>query len=319
MRKMDKQLYEFKISLLNSGLFRRVSDIQYRCQECPVCGDRKWHCYVKIDVNTDTPVLFNCFKHNCHGIVGQQFVDYFNLGINVPKVKHSKRLDVSQSVSTSLPPINVSDKDDISDVCHYIQSRVGHTPTLGELQIFNYIGNPIKYVNDYLGNENIQTIKNRYWFKMANGNIIGRWKDNNNDMRWLKYKSTNIRTAGLYKLTLPVDLYQQINVIIAEGVFDIIGLYYNYHGCENNVYIGTMGKSYNKGIEYMIDRGLFGNSVNVKIFKDADVPKVWIDDKYRQLFKRIDIYENLSSKDYGVPDEQMDIHRIINKKRNGVT
>lgn len=311
---MDKSIYEFKMSLLNSGLFRRVSDVQYRCQECPVCGDRRWHCYVKIDVNSDSPVLFNCFKHNCHGIVGQQFIDYFNLGIEVPKFKHIKKLDVGQTASTKLPPINVSDRDDISKICEYVQSRVGVYPTLGDLQIFNYVGNPRKYAIDYLGDDGIDTIRNRYWFKMTNGNIVGRWKNNNNNMRWLKYRSTRIRGAGLYKLSLPVDLYQQINVIIAEGVFDLIGLYYNYHGCENNVYIGTLGKSYVKGIDYMIDRGLFGEGVNIKIFKDADVPKVWIDDKYRQLFKRIDIYENISTKDYGVTPDKMDVHRIIERK-----
>lgn len=311
---MDKNLYEFKISLLNSGLFRRVSDVQYKCQECPICGDKRWHCYVKIDVNSDTPVLFNCFKHNCHGIVGQQFVDYFNLRINVPKFKHIKQIDVSQNVSVTLPPINVSGQDDITDISEYVQTRVGHTPSLGELQIFNYIGNPRKYTIDYLGNDDPQIIKDRYWFKMTNGNIIGRLKDDTSNMRWLKYKSTNIKTAGLYKFALPVDLYQQINVIIAEGIFDLIGLYYNYHGCENNVYIATLGKSYIKGIEYMIDKGLFGDSVNIKIFKDADVSKIWIDNKYRQLFKRIDIYENISSKDYGVTPDKMDVHRIIERK-----
>jgi len=314
---MDKKIYMFKESLLNSGLFKRVSNVQYRLKECPICGDRKWHCYVKIDINSDEPVMFNCFKCNSSGIVGQKFIEGIGLDdISIPKFNGYTKLNTDGKVSSKIPLVNVNERDDISKVVSYIESRVGVRPTLADLQIFNYVGDPHGYVTKYLGIDDIGVIHDRYWFQMTNGNIIGRWKDDNNDIRWRKYKSSRIKHYGLYKLALPIDLYQPINVVIAEGVMDVIGLYYNYHGCENNIYIATTGKNYIKGMEYMISRGIFGTGVSVKIFKDSDVPtnKIWIDNKYRYLFKRIDIYENISAHDYGVKPDELDIHRIIERK-----
>ena len=54
-------------------------------------------------------------------------------------------------------------------------------------------------------------------------------------------------------------------------------------------------------------------SVNIKIFKDSDVPtsNIKVDAVMEKLFKHIDIYENLMGKDYGVLPDELDIHKII--------
>jgi hypothetical protein len=136
-------------------------------------------------------------------------------------------------------------------------------------------------------------------------------------MRWLKYKTNKCRTAGLYRISIPVDLYKPINIIISEGVMDSIGLYYNYTCCENNLYVSVMGKQYIKGLQYAIDRGIFGDSVSVRIMKDSDVPidQIYIDWRMRSLFKKIDIYENNVSKDYGVTSDLFDVHKVFDKRR----
>lgn len=313
---IDTKITEYKEKLLSSGLFRRVSNTQYRLQECPKCGDHKWHCYVKIDLNSDTPVLYKCFKCNCSGIVNESFLEYIGLSdIKIPKFKFGKRISVSESVSSSIDmnALSVTESDDIIDVCNYINERVGHYPTLSELQSFNYVGNPLKYVQDYLGTEGQSVLKNRYWFRLSNGNITGRYHDDSTEMRWIRYKSSYIKTNGLYKINLPVDLYQPIDVIIAEGVIDIIGLYYNHpSGIRNKVYIGVMGRDYNRAIKYMIDRGIYGTSVSIKIFKDSDVDMddIRIDYNIKKLFKRVDIYENSLGKDFGVLPSELDIARV---------
>lgn len=320
---MKQDVYEFKEGfkekLLSYGQLKRAgSAIQYRMKDCPKCGDMKWHCYLKIDSSSDEPILFHCFKCNSSGIVDQKFIEEIGiLNLEVPKFVGGRKLNIGETATTKLPSINVTDMDNIEGVCNYIESRVGVRPTLTDLQFFQYIGNPRKYVTDYLGIDHIDTIRNRYWFQMTNGNIIGRWKNDNNDMRWLKYKTNRCRQAGLYRISVPVDLYQDINVIITEGVMDAIGLYYNYQGCQNNIYVSVMSSNYNKGIQYAIDRGIFGDSVSIKIFKDSDVPteKIWIDNNMRKLFKRIDIYENLSAKDYGVTPDMLDVHKIIDRRR----
>ena len=317
---MNKEtIKEFKqrlLEILVPGEYKRVSSVQYRLRECPKCGDRKFHLYLKIDINTDEPILYKCFKCNSGGIVNESFLKQLGYDdIKMPECNYSKKLNMGEKVSNKIPEILVNVDDDIHIVSDYINERVGHIPSLTDLQYFHYVGNPTKYVNDFLGNDYISSIKNRVWFQMTNGNIIGRTLNDNDSMRWLKYKTTKTRGAGLYKLAIPVDLYQPIHVLIAEGVMDVIGLYYNYHDTENNIYIGTMGKDYVKGIKYILDKGIFGDSVYIKIFKDPDVPvnKIWIDDSLKSLFKRVDIYENCSGNDYGVRPELFDIHKVINR------
>ena len=312
---MDKSVMMYKESLLSSGLFRRVSSTQYRVQECPKCGDRKWHCYVKIDLDSDCPVVFNCFKCNSSGIVDKSFLEYIGMSdISIPKFKYGKKINVSETVSTKidLNSITVDESDDITGICNYVNDRVGHYPTLSELQSFGYVGNPYKYTRDFLGVEGQASLKNRFWFRLTNGNISGRWYDDNIDMRWLRYKSNRVKTSGLYKINVPVDLYQPIDIIIAEGVMDVIGLYYNYTGAKNCVYIAVMGKDYNRAIKYIIDRGIFGTCVSVKIFKDVDVNvnDIRIDYNTKKLFKRVDIYGNILDKDYGVLPDRLEINKI---------
>ena len=311
---MNQKVIEYKESLLSRGGFRRVSTTQYRIQECPKCGDRKWHCYVKIDLSNDEPVLYKCFKCNSGGIVDDKFLEFIGIDdISVPKFKFGRRLDVSETVSEKINSMTVVDGDDITGICDYINRKVGHYPSLTELQSFNYVGDPYKYTRDYLGTEGQSVLRNRYWFRLTNGNISGRWYNDEVEYRWMRYKSNRVKTVGLYKLNVPVDMYQPINVIIAEGVMDVIGLYYNYNGSANNVYIGVMGKDYYRGIKYILDRGIFGHSVSIKIFKDSDVNEkdIYIDYNMKKLFNRVDIFENLIGKDYGVLPEELDIHKII--------
>ena len=311
---MNKNVIEFKESLINSGLFKRVDNAQYRSRDCPICGDRKFHCYVKIDLSNDGPVVYHCFKCNNYGIVNDKFLEYIGLdNLNVPRFSKSKRLDVGETVSEKIMDCVVTDKDDIKDVCQYINDRVGVYPTLSDLQFFGYVGNPYKYTKDYLGEDINNVLNNRFWFKMTNGNIIGRWFNDKTNMRWLKYKSSKVSGTGVYKINIPVDMYQPINVIIAEGVMDVIGLYYNYKSFNNNIYIAALGKDYNKAISYVLSRGIFGKSVSVKIFKDSDVNNIYIDNNMRKLFKNIDIYQNYSAHDYGVTEDKMDIHKVIYK------
>lgn len=310
-------MIEYKETLLSSGLFRRVSNAQYRVQFCPKCGDRKWHCYVKIDLKSDCPVLFNCFKCNTHGIVDKSFLEYIGIdNVKIPKFTGGKRINVSETVSTKIDmnAVTVNEKDDINGISQYIHDRVGHYPSLAELQYFGYVADPCKYAKDYLGMNNPSVFNNRFWFRLTNGNISGRWMNNDNqEMLWLRYNSSRIKTPGLYKINIPVDLYQPVNVIIAEGVMDVIGLYYNYERCNNNVYVAVMGRDYSRGVKYVLDRGIFGTNVSVRIFKDADVNirDIKIDYNMKRLFKSVDVYENTIDKDYGVLPEKLDIHKII--------
>lgn len=314
---MDEQVIrfkeEFKERLFSAGVLRRVSSTEFRCKTCPICGDEKYHLYLYINMNSDDAVRWNCFKCHKGGLMNQQYLDQFELGMTVPRFKGNKRLNVNYSVKSGGGSTLVNETDDVSAVCKYIESRVGVYPTIDDLNKFDYIVNPRQYVMDYLGDEKIRMVGNRYWFKMTNGNIVGRVPEgNDNPRRWLKYDSNRINTTGLYRINQAFDMYKPINVCIAEGVMDVIGLYYN-HPIENAVYIAALGSNYKAGIQYVLNRGIYGDSVNIKIFKDADIDLslITIPRRLREFFSSIEIYENLKSKDTGVRKEEMDIHRVF--------
>lgn len=313
---MNEKYIKFKEDLLNTGIFKKVRNEQYRVKDCPFCGDTKWHCYVKISQMDDTPVVYNCFKCNRFGMLREDFLEYYGIQLKIPfvKSKHS----VSQSRILNVETVDARDRG-FGNAVDYIASRVGVRPTIDEMKAFQYISNPIKYTGDYLTFNRVVNLNNRYWFKLTNGNIIGRWVDDNTDMRWLKLASVNIKSRGIYNIKLPFDLYQPIHVYIAEGIMDVIGLYYHYKQNQNVIYISTLGKSYEYGLDYLIDRGIFGKSVNVHIFKDNDVKtdSIYVSSIKAQLFNKIELYHNSTGHDFGC--EHFTVEKCLDWKgrRNG--
>lgn len=310
-----EELTKFKESLLTSGLFKHMNSYEYTCQ-CPYCQDNRQHCYVKIDTASDSPVVFWCHICTAHGLVRKDFLDRLNLDINMPKYIGNKPIEENKGVSIKVIGDTVTDEHDTSKVRDYIESRVGHYPSLEELQMFNYVGDPRKYAFDYLGyNGYNDRFNNRYWFKMSNGNITGRWKDDNTEHRWMNFKTNRVKGSGLYTLKKGFDVYKPITVVIAEGIFDIIGLYYNGR-IENGVFIGVAGKGYYRGIKHILSKGIYGDSVSVRIYRDPNVKNgdVYIDPVTMQLFKSVDLYYNAFDKDYGILPDELDIHKVLNWK-----
>ena len=83
-------------------------------------------------------------------------------------------------------------------------------------------------------------------------------------MRWIKYHQDKELQKGLYTIKKPVELRKEINVIIAEGIMDVIGLYYHYP-CDNALFLAVLSSNYITGLEHLISIGVFGESINIKI------------------------------------------------------
>lgn len=314
---MDQSQAEFKRKLLDTGLFRKVSgDGQYVCKTCPFCGDTKSHMYVLIKQMDDTPVLYNCFKCNAKGVVNEQFISYFGIDdIPIPKIKGRRKIQPSGVSVALVDLLNLeTDAGMIGTASEYLMKRVGVRPSVDDLKAFQLIGNPEDYVTAYLGGDT-KGLKDRVWFRLSNGNMIGRsviddcrnrWKQRN----YVGQRSDGMNGSGVYVIKRPLDTHQTINVCICEGVMDAVGLY--YHGnISNPVLIGCMGRDYVKGLKYVIDLGIFGDSVNIRVYKDADVDHVRIPKQYSQLFKSISVYQNAIGKDYGVPGDQIQIEKCL--------
>ena len=301
-------IYEFKQQLISTGLFKKVSgDGQYKCQTCPYCGDTKYHMYVKIKPGSDDPVLYKCFKCNSSGLLKQDWLDYFGIEMKVPPIKGRKRIRPNSSVDLNEPILDpVKDRGMIEMCREYFMKRLGVEPTMDELKAFQLIGNPFDYVKSYLGGD-MWGLKDRLWFRMNNGCIAGRAVDDNVSLRWRKRSPAGM-SAGLYSIKFPVDTCKPIIICICEGVLDAIGLYYHV-SIPNAVYVACMGSDYAAGMRYAIDMGVFGDSVSVHIYKDADVNRVSVPMSYKRLFKSVNVYHNNLAKDYGVKRELIEIEK----------
>ena len=71
-------------ALFNRGDYiRQVNDIEYRTR-CPFCGDSQknfntGHLYIRINVEDNFPIVYNCFKCNESGIVGSEFLNVMDI------------------------------------------------------------------------------------------------------------------------------------------------------------------------------------------------------------------------------------------------
>lgn len=301
---------EFKQALLETGLFsKRNSQGQYRCKTCPYCGDTHNHMYVKIDLTDDAcPVLVNCKKCKHGHVIDQKFLDFYGLDrLELPNVRRSRRIRREEDRTNSNLLDQEKDAEMIRLASEYIEYRVGVMPSLEDLKNLQVIGNPYQYARLYLGGDTYG-LQGRVWFSLNTGGMSGRQmiKDGGN---WRK-RNPNDKAGAVYVIGGQIDTYQTINVVICEGIMDAIGLYY-HSGISNAIYIACLGRDYMLGAQYAIRRGIYGYSVNVKIFKDNDVSFVSIPKKYRKLFKQVNVYHNTLWKDFGVHADKIEIEKCM--------
>lgn len=302
----------YKMKLVDSGLFKKTysSKHEYRGR-CPFCGHTGNKFYIRIDLDSDDPVMYNCFHCPAQGYLNYDLLERLGLenDIELPKdVKRMKKLPTDGI--DSIPFNTVSENDNISKVSEFIYNRIGVRPSMNDLLSFQYIGNPSMYCSEYLGMDDINSLNDtKIWFKCTNGNMCG--VDNNG--WWKRYHSTRARDGTLYQMKTFVDIINDLNIIICDNIMDAIGLYYHYKELDNCMYVSTFGKLYYRGIQHMLNKGIFGKGVNIHIFKNkyVDSKKIYIDNNMRRLFGKIFIYNNSSEKEgYGVMKNDLMIQRI---------
>lgn len=303
----------FKRMLIdNCGLRPGGKGVWWRAQYCPFCGNNKWKFYLYININDDSSVGYDCKRCNRKNYVIDQTILH-SLGadgVDIPKFKNVNHVRQNGELFTDIELL--PDETDISKIQYYIQERLGITPTFDELKMFQYVADPIKYLKQVSSDEvDPNKFINRFCFKLTNGGLTCRYH-NDSQMRWLKHSVIKNGGPGLYTIHKGINTRAPINVVIAEGVFDVIGLF--YHGnIENGVFISVQGTNYASGIQYVLDKGIFGSTVSIGIYKDGNVsnPDIRYNKKYEKIFKSITIYENVIESDYGYPKDKIEIHKSL--------
>ena len=137
----------------------------------------------------------------------------------------------------------------------------------------------------------------------------------NIDKRYINYNiygSTDNDTR-YYIIPTAINPINHVDIRIAEGPFDILGIYYNTdHGnYSNTIFAAIGGKSYTTIIKYFITRCGFVN-FNLHIYLDNDIDDYEIY-KIKNILSynyniKIYMHRNLypNEKDFGVPRDRID-------------
>lgn len=312
---------------------------------CPLCikegrPDSKHHMSVCLG-NDGKPLFYNCFRNTSHrGILTSQSLlelawdspiavdplllealDNYNKQNNRYsryKFKSHQNFNIDSSYMSNSELNEMKRK--------YICERIGFDLPFEELAK-NKIIFSIKellwrnYINQYTRDERIVEQLDKYFVGFLsnnNGSIamrntvygkidLGEFLN----FRYIKYSVVQGAPAGYYIIPSVCDVTKRIEVVIAEGQFDILSIFYNLYNGEryNRVYSSIGGNGYLNIIQYFLcDIGLVDPIFHIYI--DNDIKK-FVLHQIEKIIKPlgINIYIHMNTyekeKDFGVPKSRI--------------
>lgn len=344
----NTEFKEYLISRLEDtqSYFRPVGHDGWFRTRCPLCGDstdlHKAHFYIKIDVNDNSTIGYNCFKCGKGGLLSEEVLNAF--GISDPNTLSTFSTFKKTATKTDMKCVNTEfifkfkykiPEIKFSNKTKYIENRLGKKFSKEDFKkmkvitsLFDFLYcNEINRVpfEDYLMND----IDKNYVGFLTEGNshILFRSINEKSKFNWIKYpiNERSNKNKVIYIMKSKIDIFTKdtIEVNLGEGIFDILSACYNLdHNKENTLNIAIGGKGYKSIILYLINLGIVGENVVINIFADNDTTfnkkaKDPTDIEYfknifkytKLLFKEVNVYYNTLSKDIGVRKEQISLKR----------
>lgn len=314
---------------------------------CPYCGDSKHadhgHFSILLDITSDDPMLYRCFRCNESGILTPQVLEDLNLGYDRTL---SRNLEIVNKLSTSSSYF----KDKVKNFCvpsqqnsnlnliklNYINNRLGTNISLEDCCTYKIILSFWEFIKAnkipvdtpdstgfILKSSIVNTLERSYvGFLSANNNkIVFRDISNDNSGYLGRYYKVTLDVLNrspntFYSLVSKFDLLynQPINIYLAEGTFDILSVYLNLkpEQSQNTLFFASCGYSFSTIVKYLIYMGV-NTDITLHIYSDKD--KTDEDHKrllnnpfYRIWISNIIIHRNIydGEKDYGVPLDRIE-------------
>jgi hypothetical protein len=332
---------EFKLELIQE-IMENIKPSYYKNKElnvrCVFCGDsiknaNSAHLSIRINPDDDQPIVFRCLRCNSTGIFNGTTMTMIGLysNTNSTNLERYNRLSCKKhglsiskkGLNLKIPKLKINDNVLLKH--KYIEDRLGIKIDIEELHnnkiIYNFV-DLLKYNNiqKIYGTE--QHIKDLQYdhvgFLSARNDFINFRDITGKHKRYYIYKiMRSMDTTGkFYIMPNNIDPFNDdIKTInIAEGVFDILGIYYNILNKYkyNTVYAAINGSGYLNVIKYILEQGLLCD-VNINIFSDNDRPP----DYYKNMVKTltpfvndIRLFYNSIGKDYGVPINEIKLKEV---------
>ena len=280
-------------------LFKKKSNVQYTIR-CPFCGDsnknlRDMHCYIKCDyMNPDEPIKYNCFLCNRGGTNISKLLKAMGADPNIINMAASNINNRIELIKSSNINVITDNPDMDSPQVDFINKRLGKGLTYEDFAKFRIIWDMSQirqFITDVRKLNTLPTNRDRINFISDNKSMI---------------LSRSLQEDG------SESQWRKIN--IAEGVLDIISAYKNFNTGDNSVYIASLGSNYISALNYLILKGFIGKNINVVIYIDHNIDKKSLFNdikRYKWMFKRIKVYENIKYKDIGVMIEKIKLREVL--------
>ena len=326
---------------------KQVNDVEYRTR-CPFCGDSQknfntGHLYIKINVNDNFPMVYNCFKCNEHGIINKEFlnimdIDDINLKSSITMLnKTSDKMKAHQFINGDKTIIFDYIRPEVKRCkkIEYIENRLGITLNSHDIERLKIVTslreflilNGIKSIT--CDNRWAHIIEDHYvgFLTFGGSHILFRDITEKEEYTWIKYPITqeSKQCQAFYSMESEIDIFTEDKLIInlSEGILDIASAYLNlgYDG-SNTMNIAVCGKHYVGILTKLVNMGFVGENIVLNIFADNDKS---FNDKAKQpttieyfkstlrkmkhLYGEVNIYYNTISKDIGVPRDKISLKK----------
>lgn len=332
-------LSRLKQFLLKTPFAKENSAHTHVAIRCPICGDSlkhqdSVHCYVNIEGGK--PVSYYCFAGCSDGHwVNSDFLRAVGLkdpGLINAVWTYNKRFMNGKAKRDSEYIIYGTKKCIVpfyKSCSHlnklgYIENRLGVNLTYQDCVDLKIILS-LKDFLDINGFSitipaySAQILENHYvGFLSADGSYIIFRDTGNNKYRYINYpvfKNSGNWGSKLYIIPGTYDLMaNDIECNITEGVFDILGCYFNLNNSDktNKLYSAVNGAGFLGVIKRILHIGFIDN-LNVNIFADEDKPPVFFKNlsEIKNFCKSINLFYNKypGEKDIGVRKDHIDIHQ----------
>lgn len=309
---------------------------------CPLCiregrPDTKHHMSICLGKG-GRPLFYNCFRNSLHrGILSSNTLPKLtDLNIDPMLLEAIDNYNKNHSSFTryKLPvekrfniDVGLLSSNDIIEAKRlYICNRLGLDLSLEELVKDKIIFSIkhllwINYINRFTRDERIMDLLDKYFVGFltnTNGCVVLRnivhdkiQLPDSINFRYIKYLIQQGESTGYYIIPTICDITKQTEIIIAEGQFDILSIFYNiYKGDRTNkIYSCIGGNSYLKIIKYFLcEMGLVNPIFHIYI--DNDIKNFVLPQLQKIIHPlNIEIYIHINSypqeKDFGVPKEKI--------------
>ena len=340
-----EDLKQYLITNFNGKLASGGKEVTIRC---PFCGDslkntKDRHMYIGINRNTGI-INYNCFLCDRGGMVNQEFFKYLGgdtVDINndlktnvisyntkILNLPQNKLIKDAQSIIFAQPRYFIRDDDISRRKIDIFNKRLGINATPEELCRMKVIPNlkdflMINNITTYTRHPNVVDLLDQFFigFLSTNNSFINlrRLVPSGKlpevvDKKYINYNIFSKMDNSMRNYTIPSAINtldpRPIKIYIAEGSFDVLGLYYNVvEDKTQTIFSSIGGKSYLSPIKYFVlNYGLINTEYHICVDNDIDDKVIQnISNIIRPLCMRAYMHRNAmpGEKDFGVTRDRI--------------